>query len=91
MDGSRERISPSSTDLPRKSNDRLPGLAADLVRLKVDLIVVTGNGPALASKKATTSIPIVMTNVGDPVGQGLVASLARPGGNLTGFSGLQPS
>jgi putative ABC transport system substrate-binding protein len=70
--------------------DRLPGLAADLVRLKVDLIVVTTGNAALASKKATSSIPIVMTNVGDPVGQGLVASLARPGGNLTGFSGLQP-
>ena len=70
--------------------DRLPGLAADLVRLKVDLIVVTTGNAALASKKATSSIPIVMTNVGDPVGQGLVATLARPGGNLTGFSGLQP-
>jgi ABC-type uncharacterized transport system substrate-binding protein len=69
---------------------RLPELAADLVRLKVDLIVVTTGNAALASKKATSSIPIVMTNVGDPVGQGLVASLARPGGNLTGFSGLQP-
>ena len=70
--------------------DRLPGLAADLVRLKVDLIVVTTGNAALASKKATSTIPIVMTNVGDTVGQGLVASLARPGGNLTGFSGLQP-
>jgi putative ABC transport system substrate-binding protein len=70
--------------------DRLPGLAADLVRLKVDLIVVTTGNAALASKKATSSIPIVMSNVGDPVAQGLVTSLARPGGNLTGFSGLQP-
>ena len=60
-------------------------LAADLVRLKVDLIVVPGVPPALAAKKATTTIPIVMTIANDPVGQGLVASLARPGGNVTGF------
>ena len=51
-------------------NDRLPELAADLVRLKVDLIVVSSTPPALAAKKATTTIPIVMTNVGDPVGVG---------------------
>jgi putative tryptophan/tyrosine transport system substrate-binding protein len=68
--------------------DRLPGLAADLVRLKVDLIVTTGRAPALAAKSATTTIPIVMMNFPDPVGEGLVASLARPGGNVTGFSGL---
>jgi putative tryptophan/tyrosine transport system substrate-binding protein len=68
--------------------ERVPELAADLVRLKVDLIVVTGGQPALAAKKATTTIPIVMTNVGDPVGSGLVASLARPGGNVTGLSSL---
>jgi putative tryptophan/tyrosine transport system substrate-binding protein len=72
-----------------QKNERLPELAAELVRLKVDLIVVTIGNAALASKKATSTIPIVMANVGDPVGQGLVASLARPGGNLTGFSGLQ--
>jgi ABC-type uncharacterized transport system substrate-binding protein len=59
-----------------------------LVRLKVDLIVVAGVPPALAAKKATTTIPLVMTNVGDPVGTGLVASLARPGGNVTGLSSL---
>jgi putative ABC transport system substrate-binding protein len=70
--------------------ERLPELAADLVRLKVDLIVVTGTPPALAAKSATTTIPIVMTNSGDPVGAGLVASLARPGGNVTGHSGLSP-
>ncbi len=69
-------------------NDRLPELAAELVRLKVDLIVVTAGPPALAAKQATTTIPIVMTNVGDPVGAGLVASLARPGGNVTGLSSL---
>ena len=68
--------------------ERLPELAADLVRFKVDLIVVTEGGPALAAKKATTTIPIVMTNVGDPVAAGLVASLARPGANVTGLSSL---
>jgi putative tryptophan/tyrosine transport system substrate-binding protein len=68
--------------------ERLPELAADLVRLKVDLIVVSGTPPALAAKKATTSIPIVMATPADPVGSGLVASLARPGGNVTGNSGL---
>src|SRR5262245_45649848 len=71
-----------------QKTERLPELAADLVRLKVDLIVVLGAPPALAAKKATTTIPIVMTAVGDPVGLGLVASLARPGGNVTGFSSL---
>ena len=71
-----------------QKNDRLPEFAADLVRLKVDLIVVTAGTPALAAKKATTTIPIVMANVGDPVSVGLVASLARPGGNVTGNSGL---
>jgi putative tryptophan/tyrosine transport system substrate-binding protein len=68
--------------------ERLPELAVDLVRLKVGLIVVSGTPPALAAKNATTTIPIVMANVADPVGQGLVASLARPGGNVTGNSGL---
>jgi putative ABC transport system substrate-binding protein len=67
---------------------RLPELAADLVRLKVDLIVVTGAPEALAAKKATTNISILMVSVGDPVASGLVASLARPGGNVTGFSSL---
>jgi ABC-type uncharacterized transport system substrate-binding protein len=68
--------------------DRLPELAAELVRLKVDLIVTTGRAPALAAKSATATIPIVMTAFPDPVSEGLVASLARPGGNVTGFSGL---
>jgi ABC-type uncharacterized transport system substrate-binding protein len=68
--------------------ERAPELAADLVRLKVDLIVVTGTPVALAAKEATTTIPIVMVTVGDPVGAGLVASLARPGGNVTGLSSL---
>src|SRR5215475_7988629 len=65
--------------------ERLPELATDLVRLKVDLIVVTSSVPALAAKKSTTTIPIVMTNIGDPVATGLVASLARPGANVTGL------
>ena len=68
--------------------ERLPELATELVRLKVDLIVVSGNTTALAAKNATTTIPIVMTTAADPVGAGLVASLARPGGNVTGFSSL---
>src|SRR5262245_30863654 len=73
-----------------EQNERLPELAADLVRLKVELIVVSSAPPAVAAKKATTTIPIVMANVGDPVGQGLVASLARPGGNVTGLASLSP-
>jgi putative ABC transport system substrate-binding protein len=73
-----------------KGAERLKDLAGDLVRLKVDLIVVSATAAALAAKGATTIIPIVMTNVGDPVGAGLVASLARPGGNVTGFAGLGP-
>ena len=69
---------------------RGPELAADLVRHNVDLIVVSGTGPATAAKNATTTIPIVMVAVGDAVTEGLVASLARPGGNVTGFSSLAP-
>ena len=68
--------------------DRLPVLAAELVRLRVDVIVVAATPPALAAKKATTTTPIVMANAGDPVAAGLVVSLARPGGNVTGLSGL---
>ncbi len=66
--------------------DRLPDLAAELVRLKVDLIVAGPTPPAVAAKNATAMIPIVMINVGDPVGTGLIASLARPGGNVTGLT-----
>src|SRR5262245_16243174 len=73
-----------------QGSGRLPELAADLVRLKVDLIVVTGGPAALAARKATTSIPIVITSSVDPVGEGLVVSLARPGGNVTGLSTLAP-
>ncbi len=69
-------------------SERLPELAADLVRLKVDVIMGTSPAAALAAKSASTTIPIVVTNSADPVGEGLVASLARPGGNVTGFSNL---
>ena len=67
--------------------DRLPGLAAELVRLKVDLIVSEGTQGVTAARNATETIPIVMITVRDPVGTGLIASLARPGGNVTGMSG----
>ncbi len=66
--------------------ERLPALAADLVRLGVDIIVTGANLNTAAAMKATTTIPIVMTNSADPVSAGLVASLARPGGNVTGFA-----
>jgi putative ABC transport system substrate-binding protein len=65
--------------------ERLPALAADLVRLGVDIIVAIGNPNTVAAMKATTTIPIVMTGA-DPVSTGLVASLARPGGNVTGLA-----
>jgi putative ABC transport system substrate-binding protein len=70
--------------------DRLPAVAAELVRLKVDIIVTPGAAGTRAAKEATVTIPIVMTQVGDPVGSGFVASLARPGGNITGLSTLAP-
>ena len=72
--------------------DRLPDLAAELVRLKVDLIVASaGTQVATAAKNATETIPIVMIFVRDPVGTGLIKSLARPGGNVTGTSGRSPN
>ena len=72
--------------------DRLSDLAAELVRLKVDIIFagVPGTAAAVAAKNATTTLPIVFTNVSDPITTGLVASLARPGENVTGLSGLGP-
>ena len=73
-----------------QKSERVPELATDLVRLKADLIVVSGTPVALAAKRATTTLPIVMTSAGDPVAAGLVASLARPGGNVTGNSSLSP-
>jgi putative ABC transport system substrate-binding protein len=73
-----------------QNNERLPDFAAELVRLKVDLMVVSGTTAALPGKSATTSIPTVMANAADPVGAGLVTSLAKPGGNVTGLSSLSP-
>ena len=71
-------------------DDRLPGLAAELVASHVDVIVTTGTTGTFAAKRATTTIPIVMASSGDPVRSGLVTSLARPGGNVTGFTVLGP-
>jgi putative tryptophan/tyrosine transport system substrate-binding protein len=71
-------------------NERLPALAAEAVQRKVDLIICSGTPPTTAAKSATTTIPILFYYVGDPVGAGFVASLARPGGNITGMGGLGP-
>jgi putative ABC transport system substrate-binding protein len=71
-------------------SDRLPALAAELVTLKVDVIVTSGPTATRPAKSATSTIPIVMTFDDDPVGSGFVASLARPGGNITGLSTLSP-
>ena len=71
-------------------NDRLPELAAELVRLNVDVIVAAGTLAPLAAKRATATIPIVMTSAGDPLGTRLVSGLARPGGNVTGLSLMSP-
>jgi putative ABC transport system substrate-binding protein len=70
--------------------DRLPKFAAELVSLKVDVIMAAGTLAPLAAKRATSTIPIVMMSAGDPVGSGLVASLAEPGGNVTGMSLMAP-
>jgi len=69
-------------------SDRLPDLAAELVRIKVDVIVTSATSPTEAAKKATNTIPIVIASHNDPIGAGLVASLARPGGNVTGLSNI---
>src|SRR5262249_22814516 len=71
--------------------ERFPDLAAELVRLKMDVLIVLATPAALAAKDATTTISIVMLGIADPVGSGLVASLARPGGNITGLSNLSPA
>ena len=76
--------------MQRESKIALPVVAAELVRLKVDIIVTGGSTATRAAKKATKTIPIVMTQDGDPVGNGFVESLARPGGNITGLSTLGP-
>jgi ABC-type uncharacterized transport system substrate-binding protein len=68
--------------------DRLAGLAAELVRLKVDCIVTAGDSPSRATKQATNTIPVVMVNASSPIQAGLVASLARPGGNVTGLASV---
>jgi putative tryptophan/tyrosine transport system substrate-binding protein len=70
--------------------ERLSGLAAEFVRSKVDLIVTHGTPGTIAAKRATTTIPIVIASIGDPVATGVVASLARPGGNITGQSFFNP-
>jgi putative ABC transport system substrate-binding protein len=70
--------------------NRFPALVAELIALKVDILVTAGTPAALAVKRATKTIPLVMVAVGDPVGTGLVASLARPGGNLTGLVSIAP-
>src|SRR5262245_47704391 len=70
--------------------DRLAWVAVELVHRPVDLVATFGTPPTLAAKRATTTIPIVMIGVGDPVGAGLVSSLARPGGNITGSTILGP-
>ena len=69
-------------------NERLPGLATELLRLDVDVIVTIGTPAAVAAKQATSTLPIVTAVVADPVGAGLIASLARPGGNVTGIADL---
>jgi putative ABC transport system substrate-binding protein len=72
-------------------HDRLPALAEELVKLEVDVVVAVLTSAAIAAKAATRTIPVVMVGVGDPIGVGLVTSLARPGGNVTGTSTLQTS
>src|SRR5262249_39592494 len=69
-------------------NERFPDLAKELVGLNVDIILTWGTDAVLAAKQATTTIPIVMGAIGDPLGSGIVSNLARPGANVTGFSSL---
>ena len=83
---SKARISPSNLATPTDKLDRLAALAEELVRLNVNLLLTPAPPAALAAKNATRTIPIVFYNVGDPVADGLVDSLARPGGNITGVT-----
>jgi putative ABC transport system substrate-binding protein len=85
VEGAQFTIEPRFADGRR---DRLPALAAELVRARVDLIVTGSSPAALAAKQATAAIPIVIVTTGDPVGDGIVTSLARPGGNVTGVTAL---
>jgi len=85
IEGKNIKIEPRFAD---QKIERLPDLAAELVRLKVDVIVTGGSGPTHSAKQATVTIPIGMAQDPDPVGNGFVASLGRPGGNITGLSGL---
>jgi putative tryptophan/tyrosine transport system substrate-binding protein len=85
LEGKEYEIEHRSADGEAK---RFPELAADLVALNVDLILTRGTPAALAAKRATATIPIVMAAIGEPIGTGVVASLAHPGGNVTGFSAL---
>ena len=83
-------ISSSNTAGRTEKYERFPALVAELIAAKVEVIVTAGTPAALAMKKATTTVPLVMVAVGDPVGSGLVPSLARPGANLTGLSSVAP-
>src|SRR5262249_3976305 len=85
---SRTRMSATSIDTRRDGTRRFRELAEDLVALKVNVILTWGTEAALEAKRATRTIPIVMGAIGDPVGQGVVSSLARPGGNVTGLTSL---
>jgi len=87
IEGDNLVIDPRSAD---NKPERLPALAVELVRLHVDVIITVGDGELRAAKQATTTIPIVMAPSGDPVGAGYIASLARPGGNITGLSWVSP-
>jgi putative ABC transport system substrate-binding protein len=84
VDGRTMRFEPRNAE---GSTSRLAELAAELVRLKVDILIGIQTPAVQAAKNATSEIPIVMATAGDPVGTGLVASLSRPGGNITGLSG----
>jgi putative ABC transport system substrate-binding protein len=95
LDGLRERgyVEGQNLTIERRFSDgkadRLPALVADLLRLNVQLIIANSVSPSLAAKDATTTVPIVFVGVADPIGMGLVASLARPGGNLTGLATIE--